>query len=185
LDPKSLRILEPGRPTRTGRFPPPWTVEETHACFIVRGDAQLLRRLHHGRLINLGRYIFRIAQPSDFRRADDQAAPRAALPELLKAVMTPAPGATGGLAGAERVATPDVADACKTTYLNSEDLQMTKPIDALKTIARYVEAKKPKTLAEAEHMLELISVMADETVLDEDAAESSLAKRLISEPFFP
>jgi hypothetical protein len=53
---------------------------------------------------------------------------------------------------------------------------MTKPIDALKTIARYVEAKKPKTLAEAGHMLELVSVMADETVLDEDAAESSLAK---------
>jgi hypothetical protein len=49
---------------------------------------------------------------------------------------------------------------------------MTKPIDALKTIARYVEAKKPKTLAEAEHMLDLISVMADETILDEDAAES-------------
>jgi hypothetical protein len=45
--------------------------------------------------------------------------------------------------------------------------------------------KKPKTLAEAEHMLDLISVMADETILDEDAAESSLAKRLISEPFFP
>ena len=61
---------------------------------------------------------------------------------------------------------------------------MTKPIDALKTIARYVEAKKPKTLAEAEHMLDLISVMADETILDEDAAESSLAKRLISEPLF-
>jgi hypothetical protein len=34
-------------------------------------------------------------------------------------------------------------------------------------------------------MLDLISVMADETILDEDAAESSLAKRLISEPFFP
>jgi hypothetical protein len=48
---------------------------------------------------------------------------------------------------------------------------MNKPIDALKTIARYVEAKKPKTLAEAEHMLDLISVMADETILDEDAAE--------------
>jgi hypothetical protein len=77
--------------------------------------------------------------------------------------MTPALGATGGLAGA-----PDVADTCKTTYLRSEDLQMTKPIDALKTIARYVEAKKPKTLAEAEHMLDLISVMADETILHED-----------------
>ena len=49
---------------------------------------------------------------------------------------------------------------------------MTKPIDALKTIARYVEARKPKTLAEAEHMLDLISVMADETIPDEDAAES-------------
>ena len=72
----------------------------------------------------------------------------------------------------------------KTTYL-TEDLTMTKPIDALKTIARYIEAKKPKTLAEAEHMLDLISVMADETILDEDAAKSPLAKRLISEPFFP
>jgi hypothetical protein len=79
------------------------------------------------------------------------------------------------------VGAPDVADTFKTTYLN----QMTKPIDALKTIARYVEAKKPKTLAEAEHMLDLISVMADETILDEDAAESSLAKGLISKPFFP
>jgi hypothetical protein len=57
---------------------------------------------------------------------------------------------------------------------------MTKPIDALKTIARYVEAKKPKTLAEAEHMLDLISGMADDTIFHEDAAESSLAK-----PFFP
>ena len=60
---------------------------------------------------------------------------------------------------------------------------MTKPIDTLKTIARYVEAKKPKTLAEAEHMLDLISVMADETIFHEDAAKSPLAKRLISEPF--
>ena len=59
---------------------------------------------------------------------------------------------------------------------------MTKPIDTLKTIARYVEARKPKTLAEA---LDLISVMADETILDEDAAKSSLAKGLISKPFFP
>ena len=49
---------------------------------------------------------------------------------------------------------------------------MTKPIDALKTIARYVEAKKPKTLAEAEHMLDLISVIADETILDAEVAES-------------
>jgi hypothetical protein len=88
-------------------------------------------------------------------------------------------------AGFERVATPDVADTFKTTYLSTEDLQMTKPIDALKTIARYVEAKKPKTLAEAEHMLDLISGMADETILDQDAAESSLAKGLISKPFFP
>ena len=67
---------------------------------------------------------------------------------------------------------PDVADTFKTTYLTSKDFQMTKPIDALKTIARYVEAKKPKTLAEAEHMLDLISVMADETILHEDAATS-------------
>ena len=61
---------------------------------------------------------------------------------------------------------------------------MTKPIDALKTIPRYVETKKPKTLAEAEHMLDVISVMADETILDEDAAESSLAKGLISTTLF-
>ena len=60
---------------------------------------------------------------------------------------------------------------------------MTKPIDALKTITRYVEAKKPKTLAEAEHMLHLISVLADETILGEDAAESSLAEGLIFKPF--
>ena len=40
---------------------------------------------------------------------------------------------------------------------------MTKPIDSLKTIARYIEAKKPKTLDEAELMLDLISVIADET----------------------
>jgi hypothetical protein len=53
---------------------------------------------------------------------------------------------------------------------------MTKPIDALKTIARYVEAKKPKTLAEAEHMLDLISVMADETILHEDGATSLQAQ---------
>ena len=80
---------------------------------------------------------------------------------------------------------PDVADTFKTTYVTGKDFQMTKPIDALKTIARYVEAKKPKTLAEAEHMFDLISVMADETILDEDAAESSLAKGLETKPFFP
>ena len=92
---------------------------------------------------------------------------------------------SGQTPGVERVGAPDVADTFKTTYLSSKDFQMTKPIDALKTIARYVEAKKPKTLAEAEHMLDVISVMADETILDEDAAESSLAKGLISKPFFP
>ena len=58
---------------------------------------------------------------------------------------------------------------------------MSKPIDALKTIARYVEAKKPKTLAEAEHILDLISAMANETILEEDA----LAKGLVFKPFFP
>ena len=72
---------------------------------------------------------------------------------------------------------PDVADTFKTTYQSSKDFQMTKPIDALKTIARYVEAKKPKTLAEAEHTLDLISGMADETILDEDAAEFINRKR--------
>jgi hypothetical protein len=71
--------------------------------------------------------------------------------------------ATGRLAGVERVGAPDVADTFKTTYVSSRDFQMTKPIDALKTIARYVEAKKPRTLAEAEHMLNLISVMADDS----------------------
>jgi len=94
--------------------------------------------------------------------------------------MPPALVRPAGLRESSAWATPDVADTFKTTYLNQQDLQMTKPIDALKTIARYVEATKPKTLAEAEHMLDLISVMADETILDEDAAESSLAK-----PFFP
>ncbi len=43
---------------------------------------------------------------------------------------------------------------------------MAKPIDSLKTIARYIEAKKPKTLDEAEHMLDLISVIADETIVE-------------------
>jgi len=62
---------------------------------------------------------------------------------------------------------------------------LTKPIDALKTITRYVETKKPKTLAEAERMLPLISVLADETILSEDAAESSLERGLIFKPFFP
>jgi hypothetical protein len=42
---------------------------------------------------------------------------------------------------------------------------MTKPIDTLKTIARYVETKKPKTLAEAEHMLDVISVMGTKPFL--------------------
>ena len=51
--------------------------------------------------------------------------------------------------------------------------------------AERADTKKPKTLAEAEHMLDRISVMADETILDEDAAKSSLAKGLISKPFFP
>jgi hypothetical protein len=44
-----------------------------------------------------------------------------------------------------------------------------KPIDSLKTIARYIEAKKPKTLDEAEHMLDLISVIADETIREIEA----------------
>ena len=39
--------------------------------------------------------------------------------------------------------------------------------------SRYIEAKKPKTLTEAEHMLDLISVIADETV-GETEAELSL-----------
>jgi hypothetical protein len=46
---------------------------------------------------------------------------------------------------------------------------MTKPIDSLKTITRYIEAKKPTTLTEAEHMLNLISVIADETIREIEA----------------
>ena len=46
-------------------------------------------------------------------------------------------------------------------------------------------AKKPKTLAEAEYMLDVIGVLADETILGEDAAESSLEGGLIFKPFFP
>jgi hypothetical protein len=46
---------------------------------------------------------------------------------------------------------------------------MTKPIESLKTIARYIEAKKPKTLVEAEHMLDLISVVADEAIREIEA----------------
>jgi hypothetical protein len=39
---------------------------------------------------------------------------------------------------------------------------------ALKSIAEYIKKKSPETLAEAEHMLNLISVIASET-LDEAA----------------
>jgi hypothetical protein len=46
---------------------------------------------------------------------------------------------------------------------------MIKSIDALKAIARYIEAKKPKTFAEAEHMLDLISVITDETIREIEA----------------
>jgi hypothetical protein len=86
--------------------------------------------------------------------------------------------------GAAILSVRKVTGRCGPKAGSSKDFQMTKPIDALKTIARYVETKKPKTLAEAEHLLDVISVMADETILDEDAAESSLAKGLISKPFF-
>ena len=55
------------------------------------------------------------------------------------------------------------------TYLNGGGPSITKPVDSLKTIARYIEAKKPKTLAEAEHMLDLISVIADETIREIEA----------------
>lgn len=43
---------------------------------------------------------------------------------------------------------------------------------ALKSIADYIKNKKPKTLAEAEHMLAVISVIASET-LDEAAKEAA------------
>jgi len=56
----------------------------------------------------------------------------AKLPGLLKAVMPPALVRPAGLWESSAWATPDIADTFKTTYLNKEDLQMTKPIDALK-----------------------------------------------------
>lgn len=37
---------------------------------------------------------------------------------------------------------------------------------ALKTIAEYLDKKKPKTLAEAEHMLALIGVISTETLAE-------------------
>jgi hypothetical protein len=39
-----------------------------------------------------------------------------------------------------------------------------KLVEALKSIAVYIEKKKPQTKAEAEHMLALISVIACETL---------------------
>lgn len=41
---------------------------------------------------------------------------------------------------------------------------------ALKSIHAYVEDKKPKTLAEAEHMLAVIDVIASETLKEVEAA---------------
>lgn len=38
--------------------------------------------------------------------------------------------------------------------------------ESLKGILEYVEAKKPKTLPEAEHMLTLIGVIAKETLIE-------------------
>jgi hypothetical protein len=52
-----------------------------------------------------------------------------------------------------------------------------KMADALKSIARYIENKKPKTMPEAEHMLALISVIASET-LDETKEATSCRKSM-------
>ncbi len=41
-----------------------------------------------------------------------------------------------------------------------------KLFEALKCIANYIEKKKPKTLAEAEHMLALIGVIASESLAE-------------------
>lgn len=41
-----------------------------------------------------------------------------------------------------------------------------KALEALKSIAGYIEKKKPKTLEEAKHMLAVISVIASETVAE-------------------
>lgn len=38
--------------------------------------------------------------------------------------------------------------------------------EAFKTIAYYIDKKKPKTLAEAEHMLAVISVIAEEAIIE-------------------
>lgn len=43
---------------------------------------------------------------------------------------------------------------------------------ALKSIADYINNKKPKTFAEAKHMLAVVSVIASET-LDEAAKEAA------------
>jgi hypothetical protein len=45
-----------------------------------------------------------------------------------------------------------------------------KLLAALKCIANYIEKKKPKTLAEAEHMLALISVIASESLAEVETA---------------
>lgn len=56
------------------------------------------------------------------------------------------------------------------TYNNGEG----KMIKALKTIAEYIEKKKPKTLAEANHMLALIGIIAAETVIEVEAEQKKL-----------
>ena len=64
---------------------------------------------------------------------------------------------------------------CRCSLIRQNDLSKwgrtfdDQPINSLKTIARYIEAKKPKTLDEAEHMLDLISVIADETIREIEA----------------
>lgn len=44
-----------------------------------------------------------------------------------------------------------------------------KLIEALATIKRYTDANKPTTLAKAQHMLNLINVVASETLADHKA----------------
>jgi len=48
-----------------------------------------------------------------------------------------------------------------------------KLTEALKSISDYIKNKKPKTDQEAKHMLNVISIIASETLLDETAKETA------------
>lgn len=51
----------------------------------------------------------------------------------------------------------------------TELIGKSKAVEALKSIVAYIEKKKPKTLAEAEHMLALVGVIASESILEVEA----------------